>query len=119
MLDLDYSRNGRTLNKLFIEEYFYNFDCRPPEMSKRAIIIFNKLIMEQGGETAQEIVEYVFKNWSKVQKELHINSFPTPQIIFGFRFGILSLIKKESFKDDEYVFAEKKFDSEKFDRNLY
>lgn len=119
MLDLEYGRNGRTLHRLFTEEYFYNFDCRPPIESKRSVAIFSKLITEQSGEIAQEIVEYTFKNWEHVQKKLHISSLPTPQIIFGFRFSILALIKKESFKDDEYVFAEKKFNSEKFDRNLY
>lgn len=60
------------------------------------------LIDEQGFKNSVDLIIWTIVNWNKVSKELNIKSYPTPQIIYGFRYSILKIMK-EVKSNDTYI----------------
>lgn len=59
------------------------------------------LIQEQGFKESVELIIWSIKNWVKIAKELKIKSYPTPGIIYGFRYSLLKI--KNSASNTKYV----------------
>lgn len=59
------------------------------------------LIQEQGFKESVDLIIWSMKNWTKIAKELKIKSYPTPGIIYGFRYSLLKL--KNSTSSKKYV----------------
>lgn len=59
------------------------------------------LIQEQGFKESVDLIIWSMKNWVKIAKELKIKSYPTPGIIYGFRYSLLKL--KNSTSSKKYV----------------